>query len=189
MAALKLFCSGGRDDAERLFELQRDRLSLDEINPWFFKVPLTPLVAARKSRRKIQLNEVMAHVRSIQRKFPLVLIEGAGGLLSPLGEQFDSNDLIRTLRAIPIVVCPNRLGAINQARLVFQALPSAAEKRAQLILVDPPRRDSSYASNIALLREFLGDRIHRLPRTDVRQQMRKEIVRTLNQISRQVLPT
>jgi len=46
-----------------------------------------------------------------------------GRIAQPLGEDFDSRDLIKALRAIPIVACPNRLGAVNQARLVLAALP------------------------------------------------------------------
>jgi dethiobiotin synthetase len=48
--------------------------------------------------------EVLAHVRAMQKRFDVLLIEGAGGLLSPLGENFDSGDLIAALGALPLVV-------------------------------------------------------------------------------------
>jgi dethiobiotin synthetase len=32
--------------------------------------------------------DVLAHVRAMQKRFDVVLVEGAGGLLSPLGEEF-----------------------------------------------------------------------------------------------------
>jgi hypothetical protein len=39
-----------------------------------------------------------------------------------MGEDFDSRDLIVALNAAPIIVCPNRLGTINQVLLVLVAL-------------------------------------------------------------------
>ena len=59
----------------------------------------------------------------MQKRFDVLLIEGAGGLLSPLGENFNSRDLIVALRATPIVVAQNRLGAVNQVLLTLEALP------------------------------------------------------------------
>jgi len=109
----KPVCSGGRGDARALHAALNGALALDEINPWHFRAPIAPLPAARRERKRVRLAGVLAHVRAMQRRFDVVLIEGAGGLLSPLGENFDSRDLLTALRATPIVVCPNRLGAVN----------------------------------------------------------------------------
>jgi dethiobiotin synthetase len=96
---------------------------------------------------------------------PLALVEGAGGLLSPLGEDFDSCDLIVELEALPVIVALNRLGAINQVRLVLAALPSRFRRRAQVVLVAPARTEVTNAGNVTLLAEFMSrERIHRLPR-------------------------
>lgn len=169
VAALKPLCSGDRDDAVALHSALDGALTLDEINPWHFSKPVAPLVAARKAKRKVTLAQVTAQVRSIQKRFPLVIVEGAGGLLSPLGEGFDSRDLIERLRAVPLVVCPNRLGAINQTRLVLAALPPRASGKTQVILTSPAEPDGSTPTNAAMLSEFFApERIHVLPRTDWR---------------------
>ncbi len=164
VAALKPVCSGGRSDARLLRAAVGPRLSLDEINPWHFRAPVTPLLAARLTRRKLTLQTVVAHIKRVERRFQPVVIEGAGGLLSPLGENFNSRDLIKALGATPIVVCPNRLGAINQTLLVVDALPKALARSAQIALVMPPVPDRSTHSNASLLSEFLGgERIHTIP--------------------------
>jgi dethiobiotin synthetase len=164
VAALKPLCSGGREDAELLRAAGGNALSLDETNPWHFRAALSPLLAARRQKQRVTLSQVTKHVRSIQKQFPVVLIEGAGGLLSPLGEDFDSRDLIEALRATPIVVCPNRLGAINQTRLVIDALSRTAASRAQIVLTSPRRTDSASRGNVEHLREIFGeDRVHVLP--------------------------
>jgi dethiobiotin synthetase len=139
-------------------------LTLDEVNPWHFRAPMAPLLAARRDHRRVRSTEVLAHIRAMQSRFEVVLIEGAGGLLSPLGEKFDSRDLIVSLRATPIIVCPNRLGAVNQVLLTLAALPANAMARARVVLMSPPRPDPSTKSNPDLLAEhFDGKRIFRLP--------------------------
>ena len=156
VAALKPICSGGRGDARRLSTAAGSVLALDEVNPWHFRAPLAPLLAARMEGKRVRLARVVAHVRAVKEKFSPVVIEGAGGLLSPLGEDFNSRDLIAALRATPIIVCPNRLGAVNQILLNLEALPAAIARRAQFVLVNPPRVDRAAHTNAVLLEELAG---------------------------------
>ncbi len=162
--ALKPICSGGRDDARVLRAAMDGALSLDEINPWHFRAPIAPVLAARRERKHVHLAEVLAHVRAIQKRFDVLLIEGAGGLLSPLGENFDSGDLIAALGALPLVVAQNRLGAINHILLTLEALPRSAATGARVVLMSPPKRDASAATNAGLLAGFIdARRIFTLP--------------------------
>ena len=164
VAALKPVCSGGRDDARILRVASADVLTLDEINPWHFRAPIAPLLAARRERRRVKLAEVLAHVHAMQKRFDVVLIEGAGGLLSPLGENFDSRDLLTALPATPIVVGPNRLGGVNQILLTLGALPKSFQRKARVVLMSPRKPDTATASNTKLLAEFFdAKRIFTLP--------------------------
>ena len=157
VAALKPVCSGGRGDASALQAALGGTLALDEINPWYFRPPIAPLLAARVEKRKVKLAEVVAH-------FPILIIEGAGGVLSPLGEDFASRDLIKALRAVPVVVSPNRLGAINQVLLALTALPRGLSRKAQVVLVSQKKPDDSSRGNLAFLGEQIGRRrVHLLP--------------------------
>jgi dethiobiotin synthetase len=91
-------------------------------------------------------------------------------LLSPLGEGFNARHLIDANRATPIVVCPDRLGVINQALLALAALPRRASAVAHVVLVAQPRPDLSSRTNWRFLRETLGAaRVHRLPRVNAAQ--------------------
>ena len=156
VAALKPVCSGGRDDARQLHRAAGKVLALNEVNPWHFRGALAPRIAARQENRPLRRGAVVAHIRRIARRFEVVVVEGAGGLLSPLGEDFHSRDLIRALGAEAIVVCPNRLGAVNQVRLVLAALPVAAARQARVVLVNPLQPDAASRTNPELLREFLA---------------------------------
>jgi dethiobiotin synthetase len=183
-AAFKPICSGNRADARKIFTTMNGALSLDEINPWHFRVPVAPLLAARLENKQVKLSQVLAHARAMQKRFDVLLVEGAGGLLSPLGicsgglrpsqssalterrykESFDSRDLISALRATPIVVAQNKLGAVNQILLTLEALPKNFRTKAKVVLVSPPKPDSATESNAKLLGQFLdSEKILSLP--------------------------
>ncbi|MFO1488123.1 MAG: dethiobiotin synthase [Verrucomicrobiota bacterium] len=181
VAGLKPLCSGGRDDARLLHAAMDGKLTLEEINPWHFRAALSPLQAARKERRKVFLDEVVAHIRQIQKRFPLAIVEGAGGLLSPMGEDFDSRDLIRALKATPVVVAPNRLGVLNQLLLTLEALPPAIRHNARLLLMSPRRQVVVSNLNQQFLGEKLGlHRTHAFPWLKLKQrEANREITKSL----------
>jgi dethiobiotin synthetase len=154
--ALKPFCSGGRADAQLFHALQNHDLALDEVNPFHFPEPLAPLVAARTHRRQIGMNQVLRHIDSVvsgpleieNRKSkienPILLIEGAGGLLAPLGENFNLIDLILATSSVQIiVVTPNRLGTINHTLLTVRALQASKSRQIKVVLMDINDRSSS----------------------------------------------
>jgi dethiobiotin synthetase len=155
VAAFKPICSGGREDALALQAALGDTLSLDEINPWHFRAPLAPVLAARREKKTVKLAQVRAHIRTRSAGFEAVLVEGAGGLLSPLGEDFDSRDLLLALRATPIVVAPNQLGVVNHIRLTLEALPKKQRHQALVVLMSPAKPDAATSTNIKLLGEFV----------------------------------
>ena len=170
VAALKPVCSGGRGDARVLQRLAGAGLTLDEVNPWHFRAALAPVLAARRERKPVRLRQVVAQVQRMAKRFEMLVIEGAGGLLSPMGEGFDSRDLIVALHASPIIVCPNRLGAVNQVLLVLAALPKPFAKQASIVLVMPRKPDLASRTNKALLAEKIGaERICEMPWLDRRK--------------------
>jgi dethiobiotin synthetase len=164
VAACKPVASGGRSDARRIRAALDGAQTLDEINPFHFRAPLAPRVASRREHRRVHLADILLRIRRLSRRSHVSLIEGAGGLLSPLGDDFNTRDLIARLRAIPIIVAPNRLGAVNHVLLTLAALPLPAVPQAQVVLVGPRRATSASRSNPELLREFIpGRRLHVLP--------------------------
>ncbi len=165
--AVKPFCSGGRDDARWIREALGHSVTLDEINPWHFRAALTPLLAARKAGTRVELSECLKFLEAARRGCDTLLIEGAGGLLSPLGEGFDARDLIVKTNAIPLIVCPNRLGAINQIRLAQAALPKRIADRSRVVLVNPVKRGIVERTNFEILREIVAEsRIISFPQID-----------------------
>lgn len=172
--AVKPLCSGDREDAFELWAAQehgrRNQVdgpvfSVDDLNPWSFAEPLTPMVAARRANVPLNREEILEYLEWIRRGRDGLLVEGAGGLLSPLADDADARDLISGLRATPLVVAANRLGALNQVLLTWEALPKSARAKARLVLMAPERDGLAERTNVEVLRERLGaDRVHLVPR-------------------------
>lgn len=163
VAALKPVCSGGREDARILQAALGGDLGLDAINPWHFRAPIAPVLAAGREKKRVTLAAVLAHIRRVRNNFDVVLIEGAGGLLSPLGVDFNSRDLLAAIGATPVIVAPNRLGAVNHLLLTLEALPARLRPAARLVLMAPPVPDSASSSNAGLLKKLEEKNLYLLP--------------------------
>ena len=163
VAALKPICSGVRDDARVLYATLGGTLTLDEINPWHFRAAIAPVLAAQREKKTVKLAPVLTHIRAVRKNFDVTLIEGAGGLLSPLGADFDSRNMITALRATPVIVAPNRLGVVNHVLLTLEALPQSIRARTRIVLMTPPKADSATASNAGLLGQLSARDIYLLP--------------------------
>lgn len=133
--AMKPVETGGRRDARLLHTLQRDEVSLDETNPFWFRKSLAPAIAARHSGRCLLKTDVLKQVRTLRNRCDLLLLEGAGGLLSPLGNNWSGLDLVKALKAKVVVAARNELGVINHARLTMDRLCSERIMPQALVLM------------------------------------------------------
>lgn len=162
--ALKPFCSGERTDALLLQALQDGRFPIEQVNPFYFPKPVSPWTAAKQAGQSISLEEILAFLREQARPGELLLIEGAGGLLSPLGEKFNATDLIVPLEAEVILVAANRLGVLNHILLTMEALRRRTMQKVKIALIDPDSDTLAVRSNEGDLRALLPDiQICRIP--------------------------
>ena len=84
----------------------------------------------------------------------LVLVEGAGGLLSPLTWQTTILDLAGTWGADAIIVSANRLGVLNQTRLTLSCLRESGVTPVAIILSDTGHEHLARATNAETLRRL-----------------------------------
>lgn len=175
--AMKPFCSGGLGDVNLLFALQGASVSKEAINPFFFAEPLAPLAASRRQNRPLRLRDIPPKIESFAAGSDILLVEGAGGLLTPLGEGFSALDLILELRCSPLVVAANRLGVLNQTLLVHSVLESAKARSATYALMGTPKPGLSADSNAPILREHLGkQKLVEIPFLGPRVKTRKRVL-------------
>jgi dethiobiotin synthetase len=104
----------GQSDAQRLWEAAGRPTALADVCPQQFAAPLAPPRAARAARRTVDAALLRRGLDVWHRRCDVVVIEGAGGLLSPLSDNDYVADLAHDLGFPLLIVAPNTLGVINQ---------------------------------------------------------------------------
>ena len=163
--AMKPFCSGGRGDVRLLQSLQPGELSDTEANPFYYDAPLAPLIAAQQNQGpKVTLREAVLKIQAVKKKCDLLLVEGSGGVLVPLGEDFSVLDLIGALGCSVVIVGQNKLGTINHTMMSFKTIQSIESKEVVCVLIGSKKGDISSFSNAVFLSDRIGpDRVFELP--------------------------
>lgn len=122
----------------------------------------SPHLAARMAGQDLFPQSLAAQVQACVAAQPaeLVLVEGAGGLLTPLGESAVLADLVVALGCPVLLVVGNRLGAVNHALLTLEVARARGLDVAGMVVSEPtPAADAGDAAlradNIAIL-ETLG---------------------------------
>ncbi|MER7893398.1 dethiobiotin synthase [Micromonospora sp. NPDC094482] len=125
--------------------------------------PLAPLTAARVAELEpLELYTAVDAVREEAEKHDLVLVEGAGGLLVPMGlrpsgEPWTVADLAVSLGAPAVVVARAGLGTLNHTALTMEALDRRAVPAGVVIGAWPNAPELVHWTNLSdLLPNLLG---------------------------------
>ncbi|WP_129135022.1 dethiobiotin synthase [Luteimonas sp. YGD11-2] len=105
------------EDALALQEASTSRPRYADVNPWALPEPTAPQLAARAAGVRVELAPVLAAHARLAAGADIVVVEGAGGWLSPLGDGIEHADLARALQLPVLLVVGLRLGCLNHARL------------------------------------------------------------------------
>jgi dethiobiotin synthetase len=116
-----------RDAAERA-------LTLDECAPHRFSLPAAPARAAAAEGRALDLALMEQHIRLLEHRWDLVVVEGAGGLMVPIDGTLMMIDLIQRLGYPTLLVARSRLGTINHTLLSVAALRQRSLAVAGIVL-------------------------------------------------------
>jgi dethiobiotin synthetase len=125
-----------------------DLQTVADCSPWRFTAPLSPDMAAAAEGRGMKLGEVVDWTLGAIARAPAdaaVLVEGVGGVMSPITEDAVVLDWIVALGAPALLVAGSHLGAISHALTAWTALVArGVETRAVLV-------NESEASTVPLL--------------------------------------
>lgn len=92
--------------------------------PLIFTHPCSPQLAARIDNREIDLCVIDEASDRLEKKYDVVLVEGAGGLMVPITDEFLTIDYVASRHLPLIMVVNSSLGSINHAILSFEAIAS-----------------------------------------------------------------
>ncbi len=127
---------------------------VDEIAPYCFAAPLAPLVAAEREGRAVDRADVVERVRALADRYEAILVEGAGGLLVPVGEDWTVADLAVSLGLPLVVVARAGLGTVNHTALTVLAARQLGLEPIGVVLNGAA--DASSRTNARLIERLAG---------------------------------
>ena len=119
-------CTDSSEDIEAHRRLTGDTPLPEDLDgttaPLIFTYPCSAQLAAQLDGRDIDLSLIDRSTEKLAQRYDRVLIEGAGGLMVPITDDFMAIDYIAT-RALPVALVTNaRLGSINHTLLSLEAI-------------------------------------------------------------------
>ncbi len=124
VGVMKPVACGSWEDSEMLKLASQSKAVLADITPVYFKNPVSPNVAGHLEMKQVSISKILQSFKKIQKNCDVMIVEGCGGLLVPITDDFFVIDLIRLFKAETILVSRSGLGAINHCLLSLEALES-----------------------------------------------------------------
>lgn len=136
VAGMKPVASGARqtddgwinEDALALMAEASEPAPYRIVNPYSFDPAVAPHIAAVEAGTRIDLREIERAFRILSGLADVVVVEGAGGWLTPLNERESFADLARAIHAKVVLVVGMRLGCLNHALLTAQAIQASGQR-------------------------------------------------------------
>lgn len=111
-------------DALKLMRAAEASDPLSLVNPYRFRKPFAPSVAAEMERKKIDPEKILDAYRELSRRHEFLLVEGAGGIMVPLSGAYLYLDLAAEMKLPVVIIARPGLGTINHTLLTVSALRS-----------------------------------------------------------------
>jgi dethiobiotin synthetase len=109
------------EDTLKLVKAAQVNEPLDLINPYRFRQPLAPAVAAELEGAVIRKQNIVSAYKKLSKKYDITIVEGAGGIMVPVYRKYLFIDLIKDLALPVLIVARPGLGTLNHTLLTLEA--------------------------------------------------------------------
>ncbi len=111
----------GLTDIEFIERVLGAKYDVDDVCPYRFREPLSPLSASKISGIKIDTERIKQAYHKLRSMSDLVVVEGAGGLLVPILDNYLMADLASDLGLPLLIVTRPDLGTLNHTALTVES--------------------------------------------------------------------
>lgn len=156
----------GSSDIERLWDAAGRPLTLSHVCPQAFAAAIAPVQAAAVEGKRVDEQLLRDGIGPWREASELVIVEGAGGLFSPLGETSLNVDLARDLGLPLVIVDAARLGMIGRTLATVRAARAEGLMVAEVVIshvqplvgaTEDPRSEAGIVRDgVAELTRWLG---------------------------------
>lgn len=112
------------EDVQTLLDCQPSIDDHQKINFYSLKKAVSPHIGAEEEGMQIDFDFIKQRISALENEYDHVLIEGVGGIFSPVDQSRTNLDLIKHLDIPVILIIGLKLGCINDALLTQHALQS-----------------------------------------------------------------
>ena len=113
------------DDVETLLRVSQrvdSKLTTQDICPFLLPEPAAPHLVAKKHGIHLSKGIMLERFEALANQYDIVIVEGAGGFLVPINDNYTMGDLAKELQLPVILVVNIKLGCINHALLSIEAI-------------------------------------------------------------------
>ena len=148
VGVLKPFASGEPDgtpyrsaDVRLLMEAARARELPEQVCPQFFPYPMSPFSAQKNHGCKVDIKAALNAFSAVASAHEVIVVEGIGGVMSPILAKYNSCDLARDMGLPVTIVVSRRMGAQGQAMAAVRACESSGARVAGIVIGGEPVSD------------------------------------------------
>lgn len=125
--------------------------------PEIFTYPCSPNLASKIDKREIDFDKIDKAAEALEKRYDTVLIEGAGGIMVPLKDEYLTVDYIEERKLPTIVVTNGQLGSINHTLLTLEAIRMRGIELSEVVYNHHFDNDTTIcADTIQYIRKYLG---------------------------------
>ena len=84
------------------------------VNPQFFPIPASPYTAWKKLKIKPKIPMILSSFKKLSNIHEMMLVEGMGGILTPILKDYYVTNLIKDMKIPTIIVTRSKVGTVNQ---------------------------------------------------------------------------
>ncbi len=152
-------------DARALLQASGANDPLDLVNPYRFRPPVAPMVAAAEEGRTIAAGPILSAYRKLRERHDFLIVEGAGGIMVPLSRRRAYLDLAEAMGLPVLIIARPDLGTINHTVLTVMALRSREISPAAIVVNFSRKTANTLAvrTNPALIEKIIGVPVFAVP--------------------------
>lgn len=157
--ALKPIATGiPNEDVMLLNRNNPSDLALDIINPFSFKHPVAPHLAAEKEQKNLTVEMLVEYSKQVEQlNYDKILIEGIGGWRVPINDHETTEDWVRAMKWPVILVVGMCLGCLNHSLLTYQAIKQSGCEIVGWIANQIDKDMLLFDDNVKTLQKFIPE--------------------------------
>ncbi len=101
------------EDVEILSNAAQVNDSENLVNPQFFPIPASPYTAWKTLKTKPKITNVLTSFKKLLKLHEMILVEGMGGVMTPITDDYYVTNLIKDLKIPTVIVTRTKVGTVN----------------------------------------------------------------------------